>query len=67
MLNIELRQYGLDNTLEDIMEVLENALGNNNSKRYKDEMIYQALGYVEALFHMVQVVEVVKNDECESE
>ena len=69
MLNIELTSYGLDDTLRDIMDDLESAMGNNISKRRKDEIIYKILGTVNALCHIVQVVEVedVAKDESESE
>lgn len=58
MLNIELTSYGLDDILKGIMDDLESAMGNNISKRRKDEIIYKILGTVNALYHMVQVVEV---------
>lgn len=72
MLNIELTWYGLDDTLKELISALESALGNDNSKRRKDEMIYKALGYANAMVNMVRVVEVEadennENNECESE
>lgn len=67
MLNIELTSYGLDDTLKGIMDDLESAMGNNISKRRKDEIIYKTLGTVNTLYHMVQVVEVedIVKDESE--
>jgi hypothetical protein len=67
MLNIELTWYGLDDTLKELIDALESALGNDNSKRRKDEMIYKALGYTNAVLNMVRVVESDENNECESE
>ena len=66
MLNIELTWYGLDDTMKELVDALENAL-NNNSKRRKDEMIYKALGYANAVLNMVRVVETDENNEYESE
>lgn len=67
MFNIELTSYGLDDTLKDIMDDLESAIGNNISKRKKDEIIYKILGTVNTLYRMVQVVEVedIVKDESE--
>ena len=67
MLNIELTWYGLDDTMKELIDALESALGNDNSKRRKDEMIYKALGYANAVLNMVRVVEADENNECESE
>lgn len=67
MLNIELTWYGLDDTIKELIDALDNALGNCNSKRRKDEMIYKALGYANAVLNMVRVVESDENNECESE
>jgi hypothetical protein len=66
MLNIELTWYGLDDTIKELVDALESAL-NDNSKRRKDEMIYKALGYANAVLNMVRVVESDENNECESE
>lgn len=66
MLNIELTWYGLDDTIKELSDALESAL-NGNSKRRKDEMIYKALGYANAVLNMVRVVEPDENNECESE
>lgn len=66
MLNIELTWYGLDDTIKELIDALESAL-NDNSKRRKDEMIYKALGYANAVLNMVRVVEPDENNECESE
>jgi hypothetical protein len=66
MLNIELTWYGLDDTIKELIDALESAL-NDNSKRRKDEMIYKALGYTNAVLNMVRVVEPDENNECESE
>lgn len=66
MLNIELTWYGLDDTIKELIDALESAL-NDNSKRRKDEMIYKALGYANAVLNMVRVVESDENNECESE
>lgn len=67
MLNIELTSYGLDDTLKDIMNDLELAIGNNISKRRKDEIIYKILGTVNALYQTIQVVEVEDTAGYESE
>lgn len=67
MLNIELTSFGLDETLKDIMKDLRSALGNNNSKKRKDEVMYKVLGSVTALWNMVQVTETGTDTEVESE
>jgi hypothetical protein len=56
----------LDDTIKELVDALESAL-NDNSKRRKDEMIYKALGYANAVLNMVRVVESDENNECESE
>ena len=67
MLNIELTSWGLDDTLKEIMRDLENVLGNNNSKKRKDEVIYKTLGAVNAIWNMVTVTESNVDTEVESE
>jgi len=67
MLNIELTSWGLDDTLKEIMRDLENVLGNNNSKKRKDEVIYKTLGAVNTIWNMVTVIESNVDTEVESE
>lgn len=57
MLNMELYLYGLETTLDEIIDDLNNALGNNNSKKYKDYQIGKALGAIKAVRNMVNVTE----------
>ncbi len=67
MLNIELTSYGLDEILKEIMRDLKSAIGNNNSKKRKDEVIYKTLGAVNAIWNMVQVTEPDVDKEAEPE
>lgn len=57
MLNIELMQCGLDDTLKEIRSDLESVIGKSYSKRQKDAVIYKTLGAVNTIWNMVQVVE----------
>ena len=66
MLNIKLTEYGVDDTLKDIRENLESALGKQTSKRRKDEMIYRALGAVDALWNMISITEISDNTKEEN-
>jgi hypothetical protein len=67
MMNIELTSCGLDETLKDIMKDLESAVGNDNSKKRKDEVMYKVLGSVNAIWNMVQVTEPDASAEAESD
>lgn len=49
MLNIELMECGLDDTLKEIKSSLESVLGRSYSKKQKDEVIYKTLGAVNTL------------------
>lgn len=57
MLNIKLTQYGLDDTIKEIISDLESVIGRSYSKKQKDDMIYKTLGAVNTIWNMVQVVE----------
>lgn len=66
MLNIELMQCGLDDTLKEIRSDLESVIGKSYSKRQKDAAIYKTLGAVNTIWNMVTVVE-VDNDTVSDE
>jgi len=57
MLNIELIECGLDDTLKEIKSDLESVLGRSYSKKQKDEMIYKTLGAVNTLWYLIGVTE----------
>lgn len=57
MLNIKLTQYGLDDTIKEIIDDLESVIGGSYSKKQKDAVIYKTLGAVNTIWNMVQVVE----------
>ena len=57
MLNIELMETGLDDTLRDIKNDLKSVLGSGFSKKQKDEVIYKTLGAVNTLWNLVRVEE----------
>lgn len=63
MINVELRDNGLDNTLKRIKLDLESVLGKNISKKKKDEMIYKTLGAVDALWDMLWIYETDSENE----
>ena len=63
MLKIELYEYGLENTLDQINNELKSALGKEHSKNEKDKKICKALGMVNALYSMIVVSEVDDADE----
>lgn len=67
MLKIELTSYGLYDTLKEIRGDLNSALGSNISKKRKDEMIYKALGCIDALWNLVQVIEEKPKEDNEEE
>lgn len=66
MLKIRLHEYCLENTLGDIRNCLESAI-KSNSKNQKNEKIRQALGAVEALFYVLEVIETDVDIEAEEE
>lgn len=57
MLGIELVQSGLDDTIKDIREILESALGRDISKNKKDEAINRTLGAIDTVWNMIRVFE----------
>lgn len=57
MLNIKLTQYGLDDTIKEIIDNLKSVIGGSYSKKQKDAVIYKTLGAVNTIWNMVQVVE----------
>lgn len=65
MLNIVLNEYGVETTLTEIRDTLENALCKTISKKQKDVAIAKALGAVEALFYIVDVDDVDNDAENE--
>lgn len=66
MLKIELNERGVENTLIEIRDYLESAI-ETSSKKYKNEMIYKALGAVNALYYVIDVTEVDNDTENESD
>lgn len=57
MLNIELTQYGVDDTLKLVTDNLKAALGRNISKKQKDNTIQRAIGSLETLYCLVLVTD----------
>ena len=57
MLNIELNEHGIGGALIRIREYLEKAT-ESNSKKQKNEMIYKALGAVDTLNYMIDIIKV---------
>lgn len=55
MMNIALHEYGIENTLREIRQTLEEALGKIVSKELKDIAIAKALGLADALFYVIEV------------
>ena len=66
MLNIELTEYGIDDTLKMIKNDLESVLGKGYSKKQKDAVMYKTLGAVDTLWNLIQVIEVGADTETES-
>lgn len=62
MLTIELYEYGLDDVLKETEWNLNSAL-RRKSKKQKDDLIYKALGTIEALRKLVLVNENVEDEE----
>lgn len=56
MLNIKMNEFGVENTLTEIRYYLKDAIGDKVSKKRKDEAICKALGAVEALFNMIEII-----------
>ena len=67
MTKIVLNEYGVETTLTEIRHYLEDALYKTISKKQKDRAISKALGAVEALFYIVDVIENDSNDESKLE
>lgn len=57
MLNIELCQFGVYDTLKYIMEDLKSALEPGTSRKQKEEVISKTLGAVEALYHLIVIID----------
>jgi hypothetical protein len=66
MLEIKLNEYGVENILDEIRDYLELAI-ESNSKKKKDEMMYKALGEVEALCYVVDVTKIDVDTEVKEE
>lgn len=67
MLNIELTEYGLDDTLKYMKDRLETAIGKKVTKEYKDNIIYETIGAINALYNVLQVTDVVSETKSESD
>ena len=63
MLTVELYEYGLRDVLAMIKKDLKSVVGREYSKKEKDEMIYKALGAVNALDDMILVWDTSTDDE----
>lgn len=61
-LNIRLAIFGLEVTLKEVIDDLANAASVKKSKD-KDNLIYEALGKVKALYKVIEV----KSDKAEAE
>ena len=57
MIKIELNDYSIEDILNEIGELLEEAIKNNSKKR-KNEIICQALGKISTLNYMIDITEV---------
>ena len=66
MLKIELSEYGLDDTLNDIRGRLRGALGKKVSKKNKDTAIREAIASLEAIRNMIYIEEVEISTESEA-
>jgi hypothetical protein len=66
ILDIKLTEYGLDDTLKYIKDRLETAIGKKISKEYKDNIIYETIGAINALYNVLQVTEVDSETKSES-
>ena len=67
MLEIKLTEYGLDDTLIYMKDRLETAIGKNVSKEYKDNIIYETIGTINALYNILQVTDVDSETKSESD
>lgn len=67
MLNVKLTECGFEQVLDDIADNLESVLGKKVSKKQKDEMIYKALGAIDALYQLVLVTDVNSYTKCETD
>lgn len=67
MLNVKLTECGFEQVLDDIADNLESVLGKKVSKKQKDEMIYKALGAINALYQLVLVTDVNSYTKCETD
>lgn len=57
MLKIELKDYGLEDTLKEISSYLELAIKSKNKKQ-RDKLMNKALGAIETLYYIINVEEV---------
>lgn len=66
MLNIELSEYGVEDTLKEIAEYLEEAIKSSSKKR-KNEIIHKALGAIDTLYYVINVTEVNTDTDSKSD
>ena len=57
MVNIKLYEFGIEDTLREISGYLNWAIGDNISKKRKNEAICKALGAVETLLNIIEIEE----------
>ena len=65
MKTIELYQYGIDDLLDRINDILKQGI-NSKSKRQKNETLHEVLGVVTALRYLVDITDNDDKDEEES-
>ena len=65
-MDIKLTEYGLDDTLKYIKDRLKIAIGKKISREYKDNIIYETIGAINALYNVLQVTEVDSETKNES-
>lgn len=54
-MNIELREYGVEDALSEVGFCLKNAIGSKVSKKRKDEVICQAFGVIDTLVNVILI------------
>ena len=55
MLNLELTDYGVYDTIKEIKDELELVVGNKVSKKQKEEAICKSIGALNALWNLVTI------------
>ena len=63
-MDIELYEFGLEITFEEILRDLRSVLGNNSSKKDKDAKINKTIGAIETLKNLILVC-IIHHLQCE--